>query len=99
MSQSVVVVTKTETVTKVATPPSATSTPTATSAVVELTPTTTAATAPEWMQPSSYEDRALEIITKTSVVVTALGAAIASLIVTINSVPQLRDYVKKMLNP
>lgn len=51
------------------------------------------------MQPSSYEDRALEIITKISVVVAALGAAIGSLIVTINSVPQLRDYVKKMLNP
>ena len=86
-------------VTTQATPTSTTSTPAATGSNVSVTPNTEVGTAPEWMQPSSYEDRALEIIAKTSVVMTALGAAIGSLIVTINSVPQLRDYLKKMLNP
>ena len=65
--------------------------------VATVTPTATY-TPPAWLQPSSYEEQALDIIGKISLWVTALAAAISSLMVVVGAVPGLKESIKKMAN-
>lgn len=67
--------------------------PTGTMVTITTTPTYTA---PEWMQPSSYEDQALEVIAKVSVWVGALSAAISALMVLVGAIPGLKENFKQM---
>ena len=69
---------------------------TGTSTVV-ITPTPTY-TAPKWLQPSSYEEQALEVIAKVSLWVTAIAAAISSLMVVAGAVPGLKENFRQMTN-
>ena len=52
-------------------------------------------TAPKWMQPSSYEDDALEAIAKISVWVTAISTVVGALVVLIGAVPGLQQALKR----
>ena len=62
-----------------------------------LTNTTTPTyTPPAWLQPSSYEEQALEVIGKISLWVTALAAAISSLMVVVGAVPGLKENLKQL---
>ena len=65
--------------------------------VATVTPTATY-TPPAWLQPSSYEEQALDVIGKISLWVTALAAAISSLMVVVGAVPGLKESLKKMAN-
>ena len=75
------------------TEPTGTTKPTGTH--VTNTPTATY-TPPAWLQPSSHEEKALDVIGKISMWVTALAAAISSLMVVVGAVPGLKESLKKM---
>jgi len=62
---------------------------------LDVTPTATY-TPPAWLQPSSYEEQALEVIGKISLWVTALAAAISSLMVVVGAVPGLKENLKQL---
>ena len=75
------------------TTPAATTTP-------ETTPAATSEqeepdyTAPKWMQPSSYEEDALEAIAKISVWVTGISTVVGALVVLVGAVPGLQQALK-----
>ena len=58
--------------------------------------TTPTYTPPAWLQPSSYEEQALDVIGKISLWVTALAAAISSLMVVVGAVPGLKENLKQL---
>lgn len=62
---------------------------------VTLTPTPTY-TAPEWLQPSSHEEKALEVIAKITLWVTAITAAVSSLMVIAGSIPGLKENIRQI---
>lgn len=85
--------TQTSDTNKAGTTPAATTTP-------ETTPAATSEqekpdyTAPKWMQPSSYEEDALEAIAKISVWVTGISTVVGALVVLVGAVPGLQQALK-----
>lgn len=85
-------VTVTATVTETAKPSASGNGPTVTN---KPSPTYTA---PKWLQPSSKEEEALDIILKVTVWVTAASSAVAALITLLAAVPGYKDQINTILN-